>query len=180
MNGVVYLLKNRVTGKVYVTKKKQQAKQQEQPKVELLDLAKEDLAKPLPYANDSVKKISCVHKLEYMTGPQRVAFMEEAWRVMEDGGEMTVIAFYWSSARGIQDPFLAWPPLCEQSFLYFNKGWREANGVPPMNCDWDFGYGYQIDAETANRNAETQAFWIKHYANTVNDVQVVLTKRAAS
>jgi ubiquinone/menaquinone biosynthesis C-methylase UbiE len=159
-------------------KKKPMPKQPEQ--IELLDLAKIDLTQPLPYADGSVKEILCAHKFEYIPGKQRVAFMEEAYRVLEVGGKMTVIACYWTSPRAVQDPALEWPPICEQSFLYFNKGWREANKLPPIKVDMDFSYGYAADQETAGRNQETQAFWIKHYLNTVLDVQVVLVKRAMS
>jgi len=147
--------------------------------IDLLDFAKEtfDPLKPWPYADSSVKEINCFHKLEYIAGRDRVAFMEEAWRVLEAGGKMNVIVCYWTSPRSIQDPAMEWPPICEQSFLYFNKGWREQNQLPPIKADYDFSYGYAADPETASRNTETQAFWIKHYANAVNDLQVALTKR---
>ena len=159
--------------------KKKQTKQPES--LELLDLATAKfnfLKFPWPFASGSVKEISCLHKLEYVPAPQRILFMEEVWRVLEVGGKMNVVVCYWTSPRAIQDPALEWPPFCEQSFLYFNKGWREANQLAAIKCDFDFGYGYQVDQETAGRNQETQAFWIKHYANTVSDLQVALTKRA--
>ena len=91
---------------------------------------------------------------------------------------MNVLVCYWSSPRAIQDPAMEWPPICEQSFLYFNKGWRETNQLLPIKADFDFSYGYAVDAETAARNQESQSFWIKHYLNTANDLQVALTKRA--
>lgn len=146
--------------------------------VELLDLAKMDLTERLPCASDSVKEINCHHKLEYLPAAKRIPFMEEVYRVLEVGGKMNVIVCYWSSPRAIQDPALEWPPFCEQSFLYFNKGWRETNQLPPINADFDFSYGYAADPETAARNQETQAFWIKHYLNAVNDLQLALIKRA--
>jgi hypothetical protein len=154
------------------------AKKKKEEKIELLDLSGIDLTKPLPQPGGSVKEINCLHKLEYLTGPERIAFMEEAYRVLEPGGKLNVVVCYWSSPRSIQDQLLRFPPLCEQSFLYFNKGWREANKRPSIKCDFDFGYGYQVDPDTAARNQETQAFWIKHYLNTAGDLQVAMTKRA--
>jgi hypothetical protein len=155
-------------------------KKSRQEKIELLDLAASgfDLTQRWPYADGAVKEILCVHKLEYIPGRKRVALMEEAWRVLEAGGKMNVLVCYWSSPRAIQDPAMEWPPICEQSFLYFNKGWRETNQLLPIKADFDFSYGYAVDAETAARNQESQSFWIKHYLNTANDLQVALTKRA--
>ena len=82
----------------------------------LLDMAK--------YADASVKSATIEHKLEYVPGHERVRFMEELHRILVPGGTATVVVCYWSSPRAIQDPMLAWPPMCDQSFLYFNKGWR--------------------------------------------------------
>jgi ubiquinone/menaquinone biosynthesis C-methylase UbiE len=148
-------------------------------KIEQLDLAKLSVAEclKLPYAAGTVKEIACIHKLEYVPAKQRIAFMEEMWRVLEAGGKINMIVCYWASPRAIQDPSAEWPPLCEQSFLYFNKGWREQNNLPPVRCDFDFTYGYQVDPETAARNTESQSFWIKHYINAVTDLQLVLVKR---
>ena len=156
------------------------AKAKELPKtIDLLDLATTtfDLTKRWPYANGSVKEITCIHKLEYIPAGVRTYVMEEMHRILEPGGRVSVLVCYWTSPRSIQDPSLEWPPFCEQSFLYFNKGWREANSLPPIKCDFDFTYGYSCDPETAGRNQETQAFWIKHYLNTANDLQVVLVKK---
>jgi hypothetical protein len=149
--------------------------------IELLDVADLDLTKRWPYADNSVKEIKCVHKLEFIPGKQRVAFMEEAWRVLEVGGTMTVVVCYYSSTRAIQDPMLQWPPMCEQSFLYFNKGWREANQLPPIKCDFEFPstYGYSGGTEISTKNQETQTYWVAHYLNSVADLHMTLTKRAA-
>jgi hypothetical protein len=89
-----------------------------------------------------------------------------------------VIVRYWASPRAIQDPCSTWPPIAEQSFLYFNENFREQNKLPNIEgCDFDFTYGYTLDAETAGKNDEVRAHWIKHFINAVSDLQVVLTKR---
>jgi hypothetical protein len=141
-----------------------------------------DLRKyPWPWKNDSVEEIYCGHFLEHLPGPERVQFMDEAWRILIPGGKMTIVVPYWSSPRSIQDPTHAWPPLAEQSFLYFNKEWRQSNKLEHYlgKCDFDFVFGYIADPETANRSQESQAFWVKHYVNAVNDLQVVLTSKNA-
>jgi hypothetical protein len=173
-----------VKKKENMKKKQQQPKQKvpEKKQLDLLDLSKEsfDLAHHWPYENSSVKEINCFHKLEYIPGRDRVAVIEEAWRVLEVGGKLNIIVCYWTSPRSIQDPTMEWPPLCEQSFLYFNKGWREANQQPPIKADFDFTYGYQVDPEIAGKATEAQTYCIKHYVNSVLDLQLALIKKPAT
>lgn len=156
------------------------AKKQEKT-IEVLDLAtvKFDILDTWPIAKNSVKEITCIHRMEYIPARSRVQFMEECWRVLEPGGKLTVIVCYWSSTRSVQDPAYEWPPYCEQSFLYFNKSFREQNKLPEINVDFDFTYGYALDPETAVRNTETQMFWAKHYNGAVADIQIALIKRPA-
>jgi len=148
-------------------------------KIDLTEVTFDLLKFPWPIESGSVKEISCVHKMEYIPANKRIPFMEEVCRVLASEGTMTVLVCYYNSARAIQDPSAEWPPYCEQSFLYFNKGWREQNQLPPIRCDFDFTYGYSADYETQNRSTEAQAFWVKHYTNAVLDLQLVLTKRDA-
>lgn len=132
---------------------------------------------PLP--SGSVEEAFSGYLLNRIPGEKRTEWMQELWRVLSVGGKCTMIVPYWSSPRAIQDPCSAWPPLAEQSFLYWNKSFRETNKLPAVEgCDFDFTYGYTLDPETSTRNDETRPFWIKHYMNAVSDLQVVLTKRA--
>lgn len=133
---------------------------------------------PWPLADASVEEAYSAYLLGRVPGHLRGVFMDELWRVLIPGGKVTFIVPYWTSARAIQDPLSAWPPLSEQSFLYFNKGWREANKLDyDMECDYDFTYGYTLDQETSLKSFDTQPFWTKHYTNAVQDLQLVLTKR---
>jgi hypothetical protein len=129
------------------------------------------------YESNSVKELKVIHKMEYIPGNKRYRFMEELYRILEPGARATIVVCYWSSPRAIQDPAVEWPPICEQSFLYFNKGWRELNQLDAIKCDFDFTYGYNVDQEVSTRSQESQTFWVKHYLNTANDLQIVLTKR---
>jgi hypothetical protein len=104
--------------------------------------------------------------------------MDEVFRVLEPAGKATFIVRYWNTAAAMQDYRYEWPPLTEQSFLYFNKGWRNANGLKlGLACDFDFTYGYSVDTDTANRSDETRAFNIRNYNNVVNALQVSLVKK---
>ena len=135
---------------------------------------------PWPFESDSVDEVHSSHFLEHLTGPERILFMDELWRVMKVGAKATIQVPYWSSMRSVQDPTHQWPPLCEASFLYCNRGWREQNKLTHYlgKCDFDFGYGYQVSQETALRSQEVQSAWIAHNINTVSDLVVTLTKRA--
>lgn len=135
---------------------------------------------PWPLKNESVEEIASVGYLCYVPGNWRVNFMEEVYRVLITGGKATFVVPYWSSMRAIQDYRYEWPPWCESSFLYFDKQWREANRLAYRNLKCDFeisNYGYTADNETAGRSDEVRQFWVKHYVNAVNDLNMVLVKR---
>ena len=130
------------------------------------------------FADASVSEAYSAYLLNRIPGNQRPAFMDELWRVLMPRSRAMFIVPYWNSARSVQDPFSEWPPLCEQSFLYFNKQWREQQKLPyKMKCDFDFSYGYAYDPETQGRPDDTRAFWVKHYCNSAQDLQVVLIKK---
>ena len=136
------------------------------------------LKAPWPLADGSVEEAYCAYTLNRVPAKSRPAFMDELWRVLQPAGKATVIVPYWASARAVQDPYSEWPPIVEQSFLYFNRQWREQNKLPyAFKCDFDFQYGYTLDQETAMKTDDARPFWIKHYVNAVQDLQVVLTKR---
>ncbi len=146
--------------------------------VNVIDDIPEPQSYPWPYEDDSVNELQVVGVLEYIAGKDRPAFMDEVHRVLHPDGKCAVTVPYWNTARGFQDFRYEWPPLCEQSFLYFNKAWREMNGLKiDMKCDLHFTYGYQAEAETAARNEESRSFYIKHYTNCVDALHLMLTKK---
>ena len=128
---------------------------------------------------NSIAELTCAGVFEYIPGNLRGKFMDEVYRVLAPDGKATFTVPFWNSARAIQDYRYEWPPLCEQSFLYFNKGWREANKLKlGLKCDFDFTYGYAWEATTAARSDEARTFNTKHYCNCIDAVQLVLTKAA--
>jgi hypothetical protein len=141
----------------------------------------EKLVLPATFADHedkSVKEIMCAGVLEFVPGKERGHFMDECYRILVDDGKMTVIVPYWNSWRAYYDTRLEWPPFSEQSFLVYNKAWREANMKDvELLCDFDFSYGYAWEPETVSRNDESRAFWTKHYTNSVDALQLTLTKR---
>jgi len=140
------------------------------------DLAK----KPWPFTDNSVEEIWSSHFFEHLDGKQRIIFMEEAHRVLKTGSKITIVTPYWSSIRAIADPTHAWPPICEQSYLYFSKKWRQENHVEhyDINCDFDLSEcSYILDGEIATGPQESKQFAMKHYTNSVLDLQMILVKK---
>lgn len=140
-----------------------------------------DLTKiPWPFKPTSADQLRASHFFEHLTGAERMRFMEEAYRILVPTGQLVLVCPYWSSMRAIQDPTHQWPPVCETSFLYFNKAWRETNHLThyPITCDFDFSYGYGLSPEWVSRNDESRGFGVARYLNTVADLHVTLVKRA--
>jgi len=132
---------------------------------------------PWPLDSESVEEIYLPMILNYTPGDARGRLMDEVWRVLVMGGKAHITAPYWSSMRSIQDYAAEWPPICEASFQYFNAAWRKLNHPDrTLKCNFDFGFAYQVPNETAARNEETRAFYLKHYNNTISDLTVTLTK----
>jgi hypothetical protein len=134
---------------------------------------------PWPIGSGIVSEISIPMVLNYVPGALRGKFMDEVYRTLAPEGKAIVSVPYWSSMRSIQDYACEWPPFCEASFMYFNRDWRKLNHPDrDLKCNFDFTYGYQADTETASKNEETRAFYVKHYTNSVLDLTVVLTKKS--
>jgi hypothetical protein len=130
------------------------------------------------YADETVEEIVCEHMFHLVPGHLRGKFMDEIYRLLIPTGKLSLSVPYYNHMRAVQDFMHAWPPICEASFLYFNKQWRETNRIEyQVACDFDFSYGYSVEADTAGRNEETRSFWLKHYVNAATDLQVVMTKR---
>lgn len=142
-------------------------------------------APPLTLHDGSVLEVYCSHFLEHIPladTPEGtdllIAFMNELHRVLTPGGKATLITPWAWNTRAWQDPTHR-RVISDATFCYFNKGWRVANGLDhyPITADFDFAPSYILDAAVATRHEEVRAFWMRHYINTINDLQVVLTKR---
>lgn len=131
---------------------------------------------PWNIESECADELFCSHYIEHT--PDLIKFMEECYRILKKGGKMMVIAPYYSSIRCWQDPTHK-RAISEATFLYYNKGWRDANKLDHYNitCDFDFTYGFNIDPYWQNKSQESRDFAIRHYNNVVSDIQVVLTKK---
>lgn len=134
---------------------------------------------PWPWKDASTEEIHTSHFFEHIPQMTRPKFMDECYRILIPGGKMTVIVPYYSSMRAVQDYHHQWPPICEASFLYFNREWRKANKLDhyEVHCDFDFAYGYAIAPEIQSRNQEYRDVAVRNYINSVMDLHVSLTKK---
>jgi hypothetical protein len=133
--------------------------------------------------SNSVSEAHCSHFLEHLTGPQRVQFMNELYRVLVPDGKCTIITPYWCSSRAYGDFTHQWPPVGEMFYFYLNKAWRAANA--PDNdiewnpdgyaCDFDWTYGYGLNQQIMSRNQEYQTFALSWYKEAAQDLHATVT-----
>jgi SAM-dependent methyltransferase len=133
--------------------------------------------------DSSIAEAHCSHFLEHLTGPQRVQFMNELYRVLRPGGTAMIITPYWCSSRAYGDFTHQWPPVGEMFFFYLNRDWRMKNA--PDNdaqwnpdgytCDFDWSYGYGMSAEIMTRSAQSQQFALANYKEAAQDLHATLT-----
>jgi tetratricopeptide (TPR) repeat protein len=131
---------------------------------------------PWPFKDNSVDEIFCSHYIEHT--PDLISFANELYRIMKVGAKAEIIAPYYSSMRAWQDPTHL-RAISENTFLYFNKGWRAINKLDhyPITADFDFEYEYFLDQAWQGKKDDEVRFAIKHYINVVSDIRAVLTKR---
>lgn len=133
---------------------------------------------PWPWGGASVDEVRCSHFLEHLTGTERIPFMNELWRVLKVGAVATITVPYWTSQRSVQDPTHQWPPLSENSFLYFDREWRRRAGVDHylgLTCDFTASFRMSVNAE-GQKQAIQDLSAIHHHIGLVDDLNATLTK----
>lgn len=139
-----------------------------------------DLKKiPWPIDDGVVDTIFTAHYFQRLEMPERIAFMNECFRVLKVGAQLIIVTPNEASMRATADPRAKWPPISALSFYYFNKEWREKEHYDDIGieCDYDFGYGYALEPDMQVRNQEYQQHAIKYWNNAALDLHVTLTKR---
>ncbi len=132
---------------------------------------------PWPFKDHSVEEIHISHYAEHVKDLNK--FMNELWRICEKDAKVTIIGPYYTSIRCWQDPTHV-RPLSEATWMYYNKGWREANKLDhyPIHCDFDTSNLILYFNEPWNQKSEeAKQFAIKHYFNVVSDILVELKVR---
>ena len=137
-----------------------------------------DLRKKWPWKDGEVEEAHCSHFIEHLTGPQRIHFVNELYRVLQPGGKCTVIVPHWASCRAYGDLTHQWPPVSEFWFYYLSKDWRLANA--PHNdgydCNFQATWGYAMRPDLSVRNSEFQQFAFANYKEAIQDLIATLIK----
>ena len=132
-----------------------------------------------PWGDETVEEAHSSHMVEHLTGPQRIHFVNELYRVLKRGGKAQIIVPHWANVRAYGDLTHQWPPVSEFWFYYLSKEWRktEAPHNDGYTCDFEATWGYGPHPSLLVRNSEYQQFAINHYVNAVQDLVATLTKR---
>lgn len=97
------------------------------------------LSFPWPFPSNSVNEVWCAHFFEHVPGKLRGLWMDELWRILIPGRTATIITPSWDSPAAIQDFTHEWPPVCPQSYMYFNRHARSIMGLQHMcNCHFEY------------------------------------------
>lgn len=134
------------------------------------------LSLPWPWQTSQVDELHCSHFLEHVPAENRngqdllVAIMDEAWRVLKPGGVFTIVVPCARSNRAFQDPthrrfFVA------ESFLYYAKAWRDANGLGHYlgKCDFSIEVNHSMPNEIALLHPEAQQRRFNESWNSIYD-----------
>lgn len=131
-----------------------------------------------PWDDGSVEEIVCADALQQMDS--WVAFLNEAYRVLQPGGQVVLTVPYYTSHRAWADP-AAKHRFCEQAFLHASREYRETQGADDGGLTCHFHpveYGLQYVPLFDQRSRDAKEFMAKHYWNTVHSLSIWLTKAA--
>jgi hypothetical protein len=157
---------------------------------------------PWPIESDSADEIHCSHYIEHLPHDNTksildksnsfeefkelmknskdgfIEFFNELYRIMKPDGKATLIAPYYSSMRSFGDPTHT-RYICDWSFLYLNKEWRDANklGHYGLECNFDVKYSYHITNEMTLKSEEVRNKSFQHDLNVIDDIIVELVKK---
>lgn len=130
-----------------------------------------------PFEDNSVSEIYCSHYIEHTKDLMK--FMDEVWRICEDGAKVVFLAPYYTSIRAWQDPTHQ-RVISENTFLYFNKAWRDLNKLDhyPIKCDFEVRQMITyFNPPWDKKTEEARQFAQVHYFNVVSDILVELVVR---
>lgn len=127
-----------------------------------------------PFQDHMFNEIYVSHYAEHTKDLMR--FMNEVWRICEDGAKVTIVGPYYTSIRAWQDPTHT-RVLSEATWLYYNKEWRKQNLLDhyPITCD--FAVTQMVvffNPPWDKKSEEARQFAQQHYWNVVSDICIEL------
>jgi len=129
---------------------------------------------PWKFGDNSINEIYCSHYIEHTA--DLVKFMEELWRITKPNAKTTLIAPYYSSIFAVQDPTHK-RLISTETFLYFNKKWRESYtiGYYPIKADFEIlTIGVAYNPEWAGKNENELLYARRHYLNVIDHISAEL------
>jgi len=151
--------------------------------VEGVDIVHDLTVVPWPIEDESIDEARCAHFFEHLEPKERIAFMNELYRVLKKGA-----GCMFTTPRGfdrqVQDFTHKWPPVVESSFYYFDKKFYEVNRLEHyieqhgIECDFEARpIEATVSPEFAQRTDEQKMFALRHYMNAAYDMIVLMVKR---
>ena len=168
---------------------------------------------PFPFADNSVDELHASHFLEHIPAREienrdlhmpagsistdiaarrsqfigqdmLFAFMDECFRILKPEGWFHIVVPSGRSHRAFQDPTHR-RFFMQETFLYFNAGWRQANGLDHYRVKCDFhipgdGLTHTLTQEESLYSQEALLARSKHYWNTTIDWVAKLKKSTPS
>ncbi|MBI1755097.1 hypothetical protein HY250_04885 [Candidatus Azambacteria bacterium] len=126
------------------------------------------------FQDGSIEEFYASHYIEHT--PDLMKFMDEIWRIAEDGAKVTFVAPYYTSIRAWQDPTHK-RAISEATWMYFNKGWRVANRLDhyPIKSNFDIiRMTVFFNPPWDKKTEEARQFAQQHYWNVVSDILIEL------
>ena len=124
------------------------------------------------FKDNSVEEVYIYHYVEYTK--DLFKFMDEIWRICEDGAKVTIVAPYYTSLAAWHDPTIE-RPISEATWACFQKAWRSVHTSPRYNmkCDFDVTNMIVFFNEPWNQKSEeARQFAQKHYWNAVSEILI--------
>ena len=121
--------------------------------------------------------------LEQRDGLERITFMRALYKALKPGGKAMANIAHWSSAPAVMSPFSKWPPICAETFGFFNAQTRKDSEYehPALKgIDFDIQIAPMFFPEWNAKSKDATQFAMKHYTNVVQGLSVTLTKRRGS
>ena len=135
--------------------------------------------KPLANSANSVDEVTVLYLVQYLKPAERIAFINELYRVMKKGAKCQVITAHWCSNRAYADLRVEWPPVAESWYYVLKAELRTAdpNYDKRYKCDFDSGIGYSMHPAIVSRNQEYQHNAVQFSKEAAQDLCATLTKR---
>lgn len=150
--------------------------------VDGVDIVHDLMKFPWPFEDNSIWEMHCSHFVEHIPIQLKDGtyglnkFMEEVYRCLMPGGQITIVAPYYTSIRAFQDPTHT-RSITDVTFDYYSKG--RIGGVDHYmsKCNFEIIHRkYMLNKEFEALGDEARMYAMRHYFNVIDDIQFVLRK----